>query len=187
MSHAFLDSLRVKPLHLHGQRISHYNIYRKSEEPNFQLCGSTDHPDTIYVDQDLEWEVHYFYIATAVDIYGNESGYSNMIDTTLALATGIENDVLPDEYQMLQNFPNPFNSSTNITYYLPVPDRVSFSVFNIQGKNIFEQGNRLHPAGQHTIHWDGRASNGIIVSAGVYFYKLETPNFLKVRKMLLLK
>lgn len=169
------------------QSISHYNIYRKSEESNFQLRGSTGHPDTIYVDQDLEWEVHYFYVATAVDIYGNESGYSNMIDTTLALATDIENDVLPDEYQMHQNFPNPFNSSTNITYFLPVPDRVSFSIFNIQGKTMFEQRKSLQSAGQHTIHWDGRASNGIIVSAGVYFYKLETPNFVKVRKLTLLK
>ena len=168
--------------------ISHYAVYRKTtEDTNFSLIGTIIHPDTIYIDQSLSWGLHYFYVATSIDIYENESGYSNMIDTTLSLVPDNEKYSQPDKYALYQNYPNPFNSSTNIVYNLPVDADVKISVYNIRGKKIRELVHKYKNAGLYSIQWDGCADSGETVAAGSYYYRFETLGFSDVKKMLLLK
>ncbi len=98
---------------------------------------------------------------------------------------GIEPDPfgqIPKDYKLNQNFPNPFNPSTNIRFGLPKSSFVKLTVYNILGKEVATLVNtRLNP-GTFEIHWD--ASN---YASGVYFYKLESEGFTQTKRMLLVK
>ena len=95
--------------------------------------------------------------------------------------------LIPSDFSLQQNFPNPFNPSTEIRFDLPEEGQVELSVFNMQGQKVrtLESG-RMTP-GYHAIIWNGTNDNGSRVSTGMYFYSIQTNKFQAVRKMLFLK
>lgn len=93
---------------------------------------------------------------------------------------------LPKEYALSQNFPNPFNPSTNFALSLPEASDYSLRIFNIAGQLVKSYSGHLE-AGVHTITWDGRNDQGSSVASGVYFYKAEAKGFTETRKMMMLK
>ena len=105
----------------------------------------------------------------------------------------IEVDVgAPLEFELSQNYPNPFNPSTTIKFSLPVTSNVKLSVFNILGEEVQILVNETKEAGIYTINFSaigGSAfgGNAYTLPSGIYFYKLETGNFILVKKMSLLK
>jgi hypothetical protein len=88
----------------------------------------------------------------------------------------------PLEFELSQNYPNPFNPSTTIKYSLPVTSNVKLSVFNILGEEVQILVNETEEAGIYTINFNASQLN-----SGIYFYKLETRNFLRVKKMSLIR
>lgn len=71
--------------------IDSYGIYRSvNSDSDFVLLSTIAHPDTIFTDNNVEWDIHYYYAATSIDQYGNESGFSNSIDTLMHAATPVE-------------------------------------------------------------------------------------------------
>lgn len=97
--------------------------------------------------------------------------------------TGIQtHSELPSQYSLNQNFPNPFNPSTNISFSLPVDDHVNIQIFDITGKLVKEVTNKIYKAGNHEIK-----INGSNLSSGSYFYRLTTPKFSDVKKMILVR
>lgn len=260
--------------------ISHYGIYRSTHlDSSFELITTVPYPDTIYSDNKMQWLTHYYYVATSVDKFGNESNFSNMIDTTLDINVPVElisfsatikddNDVLltwltatetnnygfelqrsenspahfhkigfirsegtttkpnhyffvdknltSDEYfyrmkqidldgsyelsdtiqvtvglnlttKLHQNNPNPFNSSTIITYNLPQDCHVELTVYNVYGQKVNSLVDDFQEAGHHAVNWDGINSERKEVTSGIYYYKLTTSNGSKFRQMLLLR
>ncbi len=95
---------------------------------------------------------------------------------------GSVNVTLPLGFSLSQNFPNPFNPSTTITYALPVNSNVSLSVYDINGREVMNLLNAQKPAGNHSIVFDGST-----LSSGVYFYKLQTSRYIETKKMMLIK
>lgn len=94
--------------------------------------------------------------------------------------------VLPDEYALDQNWPNPFNPVTKISFDLPKTGAVTLAVYNLLGEKIETLVDCVLPAGKHSFSW--RADqNGRDLASGVYFYKLNTEGASLSRKMLLLK
>jgi hypothetical protein len=86
------------------------------------------------------------------------------------------------KYNLAQNFPNPFNPSTLITYSIPTSSNVIINVYNILGELIKTLVNEYQEAGSYKVNFDaGGLSNGI------YFYKIQSGNFAAIKKMLLLK
>lgn len=68
-----------------------YQIYRAiHQDSSFTLIGSVTHPDSIYIDNKMQRDVHYFYVATSVDKFGSESNFSNRIDTTIQTVVPVE-------------------------------------------------------------------------------------------------
>jgi PKD repeat protein len=94
---------------------------------------------------------------------------------------------LPDEFQLLPNYPNPFNPSTNIGFSLPKAGKAKLVVFNILGREVATVFDAEASAGYNEVTWDGRSDNGGTVSSGVYFYRLTTESYTETRKMMLLK
>ena len=131
-------------------------------------------------------------VQTSILIVSN-SGTSP--DTITVAGTGesttgvaISQSVVPDQFGLSQNFPNPFNPSTMIRYALPYRSTVQIKVFNVLGQLISELVNGEQPAGYREVAWNAT------VSSGMYFYRIEaisvdhpTLKFTAVRKMLLLK
>lgn len=95
--------------------------------------------------------------------------------------------VLPTEFALKQNRPNPFNPSTEISFCLPKPAEVTLAIYNILGESVATLAEGLRTAGTHAETWDGRDKIGRVVASGVYFYRLDAGEFSATRKMLLLK
>ena len=94
---------------------------------------------------------------------------------------------IPLTFELFQNYPNPFNSSTVIEYQLPVKTKLKLEIFNILGQKVKTIVNQMMPAGIYQTEWNGRNENDISVATGLYFYRLNTDNHSKIKKMLLLK
>ena len=96
---------------------------------------------------------------------------------------------LPRAFSLAQNFPNPFNPSTTITYTIPEggPVWVSLNVFNTRGSLVRRLIDKLQALGTYTVAWDGTDSSGHKVASGVYFYRMQAGEFVQTRKMVLLK
>jgi len=82
----------------------------------------------------------------------------------------------------LSNYPNPFNPATEIAFTLPTAAEVRLEVYNLMGQKVTTLIDKQMNAGEHTCVWDGSD-----VASGVYFYRLETPDFVDTRKMVLMK
>ncbi len=102
--------------------------------------------------------------------------------------TGIqEGEGLLRDFQLAQNFPNPFNPSTTITYRIPEAALVTLTVYNALGQVVRTLVNAVQLAGRHQVVWDGRDERGREVAAGVYLYRLQAGSFQQTRKMLLVR
>ncbi len=99
-------------------------------------------------------------------------------------AVGISNysSEIPNSYLLKQNFPNPFNPTTNINFTIPQSGFVSLKIFDMVGKEVATLVNESKPAGNYIVGFN--ASN---LPSGAYFYRIETNNFTDTKKMLLIK
>ena len=94
---------------------------------------------------------------------------------------------VPEQFALHQNYPNPFNPITTINYDLPVATHVNLIIYDILGREVIQLVNKEMSAGYQTIIWKGKNNFDLQVSAGVYFYHLQTKNFSKTKKMVYLK
>ncbi len=94
---------------------------------------------------------------------------------------------VPSQFVLEQNYPNPFNPTTTIRYGLPAQGHVRLRVFDIVGREVATLVNGEQPPGVYRIEWDGRNQFGDPVATGVYFYRLESGDFVQTQKMLLLR
>ena len=85
------------------------------------------------------------------------------------------------------NFPNPFNPTTQISYSLPTDAYVQLDIFNIRGQNVKTLVDQRQTAGVHNIVWDGRDNTGRSVSSGIYFYRIQAGDVVITKRMTLLK
>ncbi|MBI5021905.1 MAG: T9SS type A sorting domain-containing protein [Ignavibacteriales bacterium] len=96
--------------------------------------------------------------------------------------------VLPKEFELVQNFPNPFNSSTSLSVKLPRDANVKLNIYNSLGQLVKTIAEGAYTAGIHTFVWDGTDASGSITSSGVYFYRLlEGATILQTKKMIMIK
>ncbi|MDW7679262.1 MAG: FG-GAP-like repeat-containing protein [bacterium] len=96
-------------------------------------------------------------------------------------------EVVPIDYQLEQNYPNPFNPTTIIKYQLPKNTDVSVRIYNVVGQLVRVLVDEKQIAGNYSINWDGKDNHGLFVSSGLYFYMIRTTDFVKSRKMLLIR
>ena len=94
---------------------------------------------------------------------------------------------VPTEFALHNNYPNPFNPTTTIAYDLPQDGTVRLIIYDVMGREVTRLVNGFTPAGYHSVRWDARNKLGENVSAGVYFYHLQSGAYVKTQKMVLLK
>jgi hypothetical protein len=98
--------------------------------------------------------------------------------------TGINDEsvLVITDFMLEQNYPNPFNPTTAIKYQIPELSFVTLKIFSLLGEEIITLVNEKIEAGSYEVEFD--ATN---LPSGIYFYKLQTPNFTQTKKMILLK
>ena len=89
---------------------------------------------------------------------------------------------LPGDFVLEQNYPNPFNPSTKIKFDMPKSSFVKFVVYDITGREVESLVNENMNAGTYEVNW-----NAAKLSSGIYFYKLETNEFIETKRMVLIK
>jgi hypothetical protein len=90
--------------------------------------------------------------------------------------------VLPESYNLDQNFPNPFNPSTTIRFDLPSPEHVSLKLYNLIGEEVATLIDEVRSAGSHSVVWNAGG-----MPSGQYFYRITAGSFTQTRKVTLLK
>ncbi|MCK4224326.1 MAG: T9SS type A sorting domain-containing protein, partial [candidate division Zixibacteria bacterium] len=98
-----------------------------------------------------------------------------------------DNPNTPKSFALFQNQPNPFNPETKISYYLPRACQVRLTIYNVLGQKVKTLFDDYQDAGMQTLIWDGRGDDGVQLSSGIYFYRLQADNFHQTKKMTLMK
>jgi hypothetical protein len=97
-------------------------------------------------------------------------------------------NVIPKDFSLSQNFPNPFNPGTTIQFALPSRSRITIKIYNIMGQKVKTLIDGTMDAGRHQVSWNGKDDRGLKVSSGLYIYRMRTGEGKNLAgKMLLLK
>ena len=121
----------------------------------------------------------------SLSLYGTP-GSENSVYEVLARGDEYFSQV-PQKFAIYQNYPNPFNPITEIKYEITQEGYVSISVYDLVGRLVKTLINQKQSAGYYSINWDATNIQNLKVSAGMYIYRIESGDFSKSKKMILLK
>ncbi len=158
--------------------------------------GDSVYTGTFVIDEnfpDIEWKFRIngsWDDATCEFPYGQPNRMFTVTqDTSLTFwynddepVVGVYGRYLPMEYALDQNYPNPFNPTTTINFALVNPGRTSLIIYDIMGRQVAKLIDRDMEAGYHSISF--RENN---MASGMYFYKLESGDFISIKKMIMMK
>jgi len=170
--------------------LKNYKVYRKIDSGSWGYLATTtnnyywDTAVTIIPFSNSTSGTAY-YKATAIDYTDNESAYSDTDDIEIQVGGSPDfkiSEIKPDEFSLAQNFPNPFNPRTNITFGIPEDKIVNLVVYNIQGEKVVTLVNQHLSAGSYTANFDGS-----FLPSGVYIYKIQAGSFTQIKRMLFIK
>lgn len=147
----------------------------------------TTNAGATWVTQKIEVNNAYYDISFINANSGWVSGNS-IISSTIngSVVTGVNliSTAVPEGYSLKQNFPNPFNPTTVISYKLSVTGNVSLKVFDLLGKEVATLVNQNQQAGSYSVDFNSAEYN---LSSGMYFYTISAGEFKETRKMMLVK
>ncbi len=109
------------------------------------------------------------------------------VQFTHTVVTALRDAAMPETFALFQNFPNPFNPSTQIRYAVGTDSRTSLRVYDILGREVTTIVDGWQPAGEYSVIWNGRNSAGEEVSSGVYICRLEAGAYSAARMMILMR
>ena len=95
--------------------------------------------------------------------------------------------LIPKQFSLGNNYPNPFNPSTTIPFTISKPGLAVIDIYDLNGRHVNRIASEYLGTGHYTRIWDGKNSKGIPVSSGVYYYGLQTKTFNSYKKMILIK
>jgi len=156
----------------------------------FILLTSLNYPVTVSTFDILDLEIKFDPVepgefSKLMHFFDNDTSFTGL--SLLGIGTGVvsvgdDNNAIPKEYALSQNFPNPFNPVTRISYSLPQPGNITIKVFDVLGNEVATLLNEEKSAGRYEVNWDAKNN-----PSGVYTYKLEADEYIEVKKMVLLK
>ena len=116
------------------------------------------------------------------------AGYETIVFQFVTTTGVTDSNNLPTSGLMLEPaYPNPFNPSTTIRYSLPERSQVKIGIYDVAGRMVAEIQNGIEAKGNHEVQWQGLDAQGMTVSAGVYFVRLEAGTETRVTEIVLVK
>lgn len=123
------------------------------------------------------------YVVTVVGNYSYECTLHFGMNGSISVTTGIEQiSSIADVFKLKQNFPNPFNPSTKISFSIPARQFVTLAVYDLVGNEVESIVSQELNAGQYEYNFEGKN-----LTSGVYFYTLRAGNLKDTKRMLLVK
>jgi len=113
-----------------------------------------------------------------------DTNWISACDSDLAVQLS---NVLPIDFSISQNFPNPFNPSTSISFNVTKMDDISIKVYDLMGKEVATLVSGVYSPGTYIVEWNALNNSGYEVASGMYIYKYVTNEFVETKKMLYLK
>jgi hypothetical protein len=102
---------------------------------------------------------------------------------SLLITDALETEsVLPKKFALYQNFPNPFNPTTTISFDVPKQATVKITIFDVMGREVTRLVDNDYSAGSYSVNW-----NASPYASGLYYYRIEAGDFVAVRKLVLMK
>ena len=148
------------------------NVY--SSSTTYRLCGSVAQS---VAGKDSSGSVQY-----------NFAGFWNpWIMNAASDVKREETPNIPEDFSLSQNYPNPFNPSTVIEYSLPQSAHVIIEIYNLLGQKVNILVDEDQKVGFYRVDWDGKDKQGNELASGVYFYRIQAGDFVKCKKMTMLK
>ena len=95
--------------------------------------------------------------------------------------------LLPDEFALHHNYPNPFNPVTTLRYDIPENSHVNVTIYDMLGRQVKTLINQAQDAGYRSVIWNATNDYGKPVSAGIYLYQIQAGEYMQTKKMVLLK
>jgi len=94
---------------------------------------------------------------------------------------------LPEVFALHNNYPNPFNPVTNISYDIPEVAQVTLEIYNVSGQKVRTLAKGQHEPGRYRIQWNATNDYGYPLSSGMYIYRIHAGDFVSVKKLILMK
>jgi uncharacterized lipoprotein YddW (UPF0748 family) len=138
--------------------------------------------DTVFVSPQLQPNRFHFFRVASKNQYGYSVWSAPHAFKTIIIDVETENNEIPTEYKLQQNFPNPFNPTTTISFSLPKAGYVNLSVYNILGQEVANLIDEDLSAGNHRITFDASQ-----LTSGIYVYSLKSQGKVLSKKMVLIK
>ncbi|MHB8905748.1 MAG: T9SS type A sorting domain-containing protein [Melioribacteraceae bacterium] len=179
--------------------ISSYRIYRSYDNSSYwDLVGTVSHPTNTFIDYEVSytkpvWAKSVKYYVVAIDNTSLSSVPSDQVETTgimnplpkinaddFANATAVEKTIY--NFELNENYPNPFNPTTKISFSIPQKSQIKLKVIDVLGKEIQVLADGVYEAGKFEVNFDASK-----LPSGVYFYNLTTGTNSITKKMLLMK
>ena len=174
-----MQSTVVSVLDLNGQVVSEQTI---NYDQNFSLTGLNQNQEYILLASHSEYGTveKEFSLSSMVHVEAIEFDLSQM-------STDNDQSQFPGRFSLSQNFPNPFNPTTEIKYELPAESLVNITIYDVMGRKINALVNQEQSAGSYSLQWDATNSVGEAVPAGMYIYTIQAGKYTSTKKMVLLK
>jgi hypothetical protein len=140
--------------------------------------------ETEYIDEGLAAGE---YTYTVIGEFTN--GATNILSATAVVTVGINDDTPFEPYvtTLGNNYPNPFNPDTKISYSLAEESAVEITIYNIKGQYIATLVNEIQLPGKYEIVWNGRDGFNREVSSGIYLYRMKSGSYTSTKKMIMMK
>jgi hypothetical protein len=156
--------------------VSRANAARRNFTELFNPAITQENLNFGFVDNSCSPGTRYFYQVDVTDEKGRRPLFQTEAIELLPLTASLE-----------QNLPNPFNPTTTISYSVAKRSRVRLVIYDTDGRLVRTLVDEIVSAGSRDVTWEGLDQNGLQVSSGVYFYRLETGKKVLAKKMILLK
>ena len=119
-----------------------------------------------------------------ISYYGNLNIRSKINHGELGID---DNFIVAESFKLFPAFPNPFNPNTVIRYLLPHKAMVSLNIFDLKGRLIRNLVDSFQEPGIKSVIWNAKDNNGRSLPTGIYFYKIQSENFLESKKVIYIK
>ena len=155
-----------------------FDVERQTQNGQWEKVGfvsgngnSNSPKDYSYIDNNLIGGSKFLYRLKQVDNDGQ-----------FAYTDAVEVEVVPNQFELSQNYPNPFNPSTTIKFSVPKQTQLKINIYNMLGELLQTVTDGIYEAGYYKVTFN--ASN---LPSGMYIYRIESSDFIRTMKMMLLK
>ena len=152
-------------------------VYKSTNNGDDWIRMQLLNPDEYFMDMEG------IYLNNRLYVYGaGEGRILKHIDTASVISIQNEGNILPKSIELEQNYPNPFNPSTLINFCMSQRSFIVLKVYDVYGKELKTLIRGFKDAGRYSVEF-----NGTEVASGIYFYRLDSPNYSVSRKMVIVK